>query len=185
MLGLKRSFTDLDGGTKKAPLALYCCPVIRRGWVIQEVALAKSVSVCWGNVRFDFSARIKVVLENQVVLGKLAIENGMLNEYTSIYDMCKIRDEQQAGATIHPLFLIQRVRPFLFSDERDRIYGILGLQISALANAEEGSFVEPDYTVYIEDAFMKFTEACLIRLSDLRTHLYVLNRDYTPREWPS
>ncbi|KAH7363698.1 heterokaryon incompatibility protein-domain-containing protein [Pyrenochaeta sp. MPI-SDFR-AT-0127] len=185
MLGLKRSFTDLDGGTEKALLALYCCPVFRRGWVIQEVALAKSVSVCWGYARFDFSALIKVVLENQVVLGKLAMENDMSNEYTCIYDMCMIRSQQQAGVTIHPLFLIQRVRPFLFSDERDRIYGILALRISANENPEEGSFVEPDYTVYIGDAFIKFTKACLIRLSDLRTLLYVCHRDNTPQEWPS
>ena len=177
VLRLQGTRLQFDRDIEDAIVALITRPVFRRGWIIQEFALAHSVKMCWGSATLDyhnFDAACPVIAKE---LLDIIRKHRVRPAYYSIAVMRSIRAAQHDGSMIDPLWLISSIQAHFFSDERDRVYGILALRMPANEQKPDQRFVRADYTITKWDAFRSFTEACLVREGALKTLLYYWYRD--------
>lgn len=179
------SSSRLKQEVEDALICLFARPVFGRGWVIQEVALAKRIDIHWGYAVVDFDSFYGVINREAEALTNIAMTNDKGNGFSELFMMYNIRKLQQQGHAIDPLVLIRKTRHYRFSDERDRIYGILALQMSGTEQLLNRTFVQVDYIRDKWHAFQTFTEACLIREGLLATLFHTRNWDETTTDRPS
>ncbi|CAH0051648.1 unnamed protein product [Clonostachys solani] len=137
-------------------LELFLRPWFTRKWVVQEVALAKHVVMCCGNLWFPFHTLGMVTLalvEWPVSAGLMAQWNkkyftGLFNAYFlySVHrkNVNKCEDQEDI------LSFLVRTKLFHCSVPHDHIYGLLGLLDTF------GASLKPDYQCSAADAFSHF-----------------------------
>ncbi|RYP46356.1 hypothetical protein DL768_007419 [Monosporascus sp. mg162] len=152
-------------------LALYEQSWFSRTWVVQEAALAQDALVVWGGcniswewvglaaaiIRTNFgrlSAGIREDFNCRRRIGKRRVPEGVVNAYF-IYRMSR---SQRLYTPLQFSFhhLLQLTRHFHCQDDRDRIFGLLGLPTSD--GASEG--IIADYTKPVGEVY--FQVACHI-----------------------
>jgi hypothetical protein len=127
-------------------LSIFDLPYFTRVWIIQEVAVSSVVEVVCGSemVKWDdLMTAISSCIDFgiQILYDMRNIENPRFIEAARI--------SAQEGVWWDLLELLVRYRPFQASDQKDKIYALLGL-----ANARHG--VKPDYrkSFTVEDAYI-------------------------------
>jgi hypothetical protein len=80
--------------------------------------------------------------------------------------------QQNGGSNHHFLVHLGACRELRFSDDRDRVYGLLALRSSSQTTDEE-TFVKPDYTVDKLEAYRRVAERCLLQENRLEVLLDV------------
>lgn len=147
--------------------------------------------MCWGETCFDFKRFAEAVNIHfsaiYEITNSFSETFGDSNPYISLFAferISSIRSDQQRGEAILPWDLIHDAYPFYFSDERDRIYGLLALAIKSQFSTGD-TFVPSDYNIDKQVAFKTFTEACLIREGMIATLLFTNGLDAIIDDRPS
>jgi hypothetical protein len=122
-------------------------PWFWRVWVVQEAILAKEAVARWANVEIDWrligNAAAVLRTNYRDVCEKLRI-GGIYNAYL-MYRMSPI-----CGMPIPSLSFIDLVRltrQLEVTDSRDRIYGLLGIQLRDNNPTTKSLFIDPDYAI--------------------------------------
>ncbi|KAF4631965.1 hypothetical protein G7Y89_g6164 [Cudoniella acicularis] len=128
-----------------------------RMWVVQEVVLARSATLIWG--KGEISWRIiglaaSIIRTNSHYLGRRSSMKGVYNAYL-MYRLSASQDATNPNFSVSFLDLLRLTRQFEVSDERDRIYGILGLTTTD-NDPENGSlFIDPDYNIKANEVYLR------------------------------
>jgi len=156
-----------------------------RVWVIQEVALARSARILLGEyeiswdvvglaasiLRTNFNTLVPTIRQNHTRKTLLRFRTGVLNAYF----MYRLSRSQSHTERMRPDFhqLLILTRSFECQDDRDRIYGLLGLPFSRPSLVDSGPkpapFIVPNYSkstaqVYLEVAEKILLDSCRLRL---------------------
>ncbi|KAK7743836.1 hypothetical protein SLS53_003855 [Cytospora paraplurivora] len=158
-------------------------PWFERGWVVQEVSLAKAAFVCWGKSRISWLWVLRSVTwalrRSTSVYGTLCMPQWDLYRmmYTSRYKDEAItmwpRDEIVVDSFLGALEIARSVN---YTDDRDRIYAFLGLPVAA----EIRDSVSIDYanTKTVSQVFQDFAWCYLGRTHDLMLLHYTESTGY-------
>lgn len=153
-----------------------------RVWVIQEVALARAVRVLLGEyeiswdviglaasiLRSNFNTLVPTTPHRYTRKILVEFRTGVLNAYF----MYRLSRSQSHTERMRPDFhqLLILTRSFDCQDDRDRIYGLIGLPFSRSSpSAGHSPFIIPDYSkttaeVYLEVATKLLRESHSLRL---------------------
>jgi Heterokaryon incompatibility protein (HET) len=121
-----------------------------RLWVIQEVALADSAIVLWGDQETSWT-KVGITAAWMRSVGYEVAEIGPMPGMYNAYLMFRLSKESgEASVTsISLLLLLRLTRQFRCSDPRDRVFALLGLANSI----ESGVSIKPDYTKSVQDVY--------------------------------
>ncbi|KAI1152451.1 HET-domain-containing protein [Nemania diffusa] len=137
------------------PIALLLSrPWFKRRWIIQEVALAKDVSVHCGEASIPwsmFEAGLTELYENDM-------EGFSYEHRTVLRTMSHIRNTNSGAKSQFPLDTLVEFETFLCADPRDRLYALYGVMKkwfpgSADKNVQTGTV---DYALPIRDVSTNF-----------------------------
>jgi len=150
-------------------------PWFRRVWVIQEVAVAREVIVQTGHTTISWSnfvAALEKCVDNEEM--KSIIEGvGMINAIRT----ARSREPYHMDLIV----LLEQFRHRKATDERDKVYALLGLTSSSLAQ-EAVIQVVPDYSKSAADIYMSLTRQYINkrRNLDIICHATLSNHVPTP-----
>ncbi|KAF2437157.1 HET-domain-containing protein [Tothia fuscella] len=127
---------------------LYNCEWFWRVWCIQEVVVASTAIVMWGETEILWkwvsfaAARIQSALHSVLQRYPMA---GCLNAYL----IFRIAANGMLWPTLSLSFhrLLELTRQFKATDERDRSFGLLGIRTTDCDPENGDLFIEPDYYV--------------------------------------
>lgn len=123
-------------------------PYFERIWIVQEVKLAASAEVLWGDCVIDWES-LKVVFD--WVYKSTALRRRYNDEDAPLIDPLAARRSVDLSSEYRSLEAVIGMSVFRKStDERDKIYGVLGL-------VEEGSNIEVDYSKSVKAVFADLT----------------------------
>ena len=144
-----------------------------RVWVIQEVALARSVRVLVGQyaisweivglaaaiLRTNFNRLVPTIATHHHRKPLFGFRTGVMNAYF----MYRLSRSQSYIERITPDFheLLILTRGFDCQDDRDRIYGLLGLPFCRLSSADSSTFLIPDYSKTTAEVYRDAAEKIL------------------------
>ena len=168
-----------------------------RLWVVQEIALARRATVIWGGCEISWqwiglAAAIIRTNWNRIVPGRFAMfdDNYMPGLDTSVrlvpagvmnaYFMYRISSFQNYFSPLRFSFceLLTLTRQFQCQDERDKIFGLLGLTTTDGVN----SSITPDYTKTLADVYRDIASAMLRSPKPLAFLSHVHHQDIHSRE---
>lgn len=153
---------------------LYRSPWFWRVWCLQEAVLAPSAQVMLGRYstpwkHIGFAAAWLRDLPSQV----LEYHN---NALTGVHNACLIyglSHTNQRRQRISFLQLLALTRPFVATDFRDKIYGILGIPTTDSDPDAGESFLQPDYTKSLSEVYIDCSLAIISGTQSLRILSYV------------
>jgi hypothetical protein len=175
---IKRTSTTQQSPEWKSLQRLFCSPWFERIWIVQEVVLASEAWVIAGEKTCSWRLLALVVINilhlkiNALMPGGDVFSTKSLQSILEI-QMVKNEAEKDLGD------LMTLFRGWKASDQRDKIYGILGL-------ASDRSVIVPDYTLSLQEAWTSVYRTLLLQNVDLRILYYAgigLRRNI--RELPS
>lgn len=172
-----------DEAIHSALTPMFCCNVFRRGWVIQEFSLATRIHICWNQSSVEASTVFLPV-------NLLVAERGLsffdkiecINGYHALLAMTII--SLKGKTTSEFLRSIWYSCVSLFSDDRDRIYGLLALK-NQEDGAEDDTVITPDYTIDVSVTYRNFAESWLLRENDLELLMFIDHMEKVDDTWPS
>lgn len=149
----------------------------QRVWCIQEVAVARRATILWGDAEMSWrwvglaASRIRVQLFQLVSRYDLS---GIFNAYL----MYRLSQGDAAAEPVIPSFLelLAMTCQFHVTDTRDRIYGLLGLPTSDSDPQNRKLFIDPDYSVQLEEVNTKVGVKVLTRSQSLKILCCVQHR---------
>ncbi|KAF2968492.1 hypothetical protein GQX73_g5087 [Xylaria multiplex] len=125
-------------------------PWWHRIWVVQEVAISPKVTVRYGNVTAPWDMFVQVAENTQSHDYSLTLEAEyakVLSLFTrQVLDIENLRGEWEANKGTDLLSLLQRFSDRKATDERDKVYALLGL-------ARRHQFLVPDYSTSIDNLY--------------------------------
>ncbi|EPE32061.1 hypothetical protein GLAREA_12143 [Glarea lozoyensis ATCC 20868] len=140
---------------------IYSCLWFSRLWVVQEVALARSAIVLWdeceiswewiglaaGIIRTNFDAIAAVVQRHP----EISVRSSMHIGITNCYLMFRLSKSQRYIPPLELSFcdLLQLTRHLGCSDDRDRVYGLLGLPTGDNVSCN----LTPDYSKSVAEVY--------------------------------
>lgn len=133
--------------------ALYWRPWFTRVWVIQEISLAKEVSLICGNHRSswrDFETVAALVQDRSLT----ALTHVDPRRTIKLADF--VSQQAKQGENENLLHLLSKARDSYATDQRDKIYALLGL---ALQKYKAG--LNPDYSKSVEDIYTSLAIYCI------------------------
>jgi hypothetical protein len=141
------------------------CPWWQRVWIIQEMCLASDLLFLWGIEEIQW-AQIDLAAVNLQKLDTLACNPFTPWVFESISRLSAIKEQRCVALSF--MGTLHTVRAFECSDNRDRIYGILGLGFGRGWSADiEGRYVAatlvPDYTKPTESVYKQLAVLALKR----------------------
>ena len=175
-----------------------------RVWVIQEIALARSARILLGEceiswetvglaasiLRTNFNKLVPLIGQGHTRETLLEFRTGVINAYF-MYRFSRCQSHvKRIEPDFHDLLIL--TRSFDCQDERDRIYGLLGLPFNRGSSSDLSPFIIPDYAkttieVYQEVAIKIFRDSGGLRLlsSIQRPSPHALNYDTFDDNAPS
>lgn len=136
---LKRSY---DKDVISAINKLLGCPYFGRKWIIQEVALSRSVFCVLGLHRFEWNMFLMAVARASSKVSELFTES----QLRLLWLVCLVEDLQhKRPRSLLPLLYYSRV--FKSSDPRDHVFALLG------AASDSADFAKPDYETAEEQVY--------------------------------
>lgn len=137
-----------DLGNVAGLTSLCLCPWFGRGWVIQELALSSVAYMYWGHAQIDVDW---IGFASTGVFNQGKLSNNSLRRCYALYYVRETQNGTTGGDTFHNL--IGASQGFVFSDPRDRVYGLLGLYTCDRAVRDQSLFIEPDYEATAMECF--------------------------------
>ncbi|EPE36533.1 hypothetical protein GLAREA_08696 [Glarea lozoyensis ATCC 20868] len=135
-------------------------PWFRRIWVIQEVAVAREATVQTGRTTISWSAFC-------TTLEKCSSKHEMKSVIEAVSMINTIRTTRFQKPYYMDLFvLLERFRHCLATDERDKVFALLGLTSSS-SRQERGLQVKADYSVPAFDVFTSLARHYINRRKNL------------------
>ncbi|KAH8592869.1 hypothetical protein B0O99DRAFT_629186 [Bisporella sp. PMI_857] len=135
-------------------------PWFRRVWVIQEVAVAREVIVQTGRTTISWVAF-------SAALEKCSNNHEMKSVIEAVNTINTIRTARSQKPYYMDLFvLLERFRHCLASDERDKVFALLGLTSSSLAQ-ERVVQVTPDYSKPAVEIYRSLTRQYINKRKNL------------------
>ena len=155
-------------------------PWFRRVWVIQEVAVAREVIVQAGRTTISW-------LAFSAALEKCSNNHEMKSVIEAVSTINTIRTARSQKPYYMDLFvLLERFRHCLATDERDKVFALLGLTSSSLAQ-ERVVQVTPDYSKPAADIYRSLTRQYINKRKnlDIICHATLSNHMLVPSWVPS
>jgi hypothetical protein len=127
-------------------LSIFTLPYFTRVWIIQEVAVSSKVEVSCGSESVTWDD-LMTAISSCIDFGVQILYDMRSTEHPRSIEAARISTRE--GVEWDLLELLVRYRSFQASDQKDKIYALLGL-----ANARHG--VKPDYrtSFTVEDAYI-------------------------------
>lgn len=151
-----------------------------RVWVIQEVALARKATVLLGDcsisweviglaaaiLRNNFNSNTPIVEQRNARVDLLYLRTGVLNAYF-MYRLSRSQSyTKRIQVDFHDLLVLTQT--FDCQDDRDRIYGLLGLHFSRHGHtSSKESFVMPDYSKTLSQVYNQVAERLILESRSL------------------
>lgn len=174
---------DMDQPTAFSIAKLCECPVFRRGWVLQEVAHASSLHVHWGGISTDgdwlLVAVERAVRFRPTILHTYHTKLG----FGALTRLHMARSDFGSHSTSDFLYHLCFSQYLEFSDERDRVYGLLALDVTECEPGEV--FVPPDYTISVNEVYRRVADRLLTKEKNLQASLCVNNKHDFDENTPS
>jgi hypothetical protein len=176
---------DLEGATVEALKRIGSAPWFSRGWVIQEVALCKLACIYWGHAEIDFAwigvaalVATRTARFNMTPLGSIPIRHCVFIYlmYGRIY---------HSGRVVSFFTLLLNTTGFTFSEAKDRVYGLLGMETLECDPANGQPFVDPDYNISTMECYRRTTAKLLVERKDLRVLSWTPHGAKLRKDWPS
>jgi hypothetical protein len=148
-------------------------PWFRRVWVIQEVAIAREVIVQTGRTTISWLA-FSAALE----------ECSNIHEMKSVIEAVSTINTIRTARSQKPYYmdlfvLLERFRHCLATDERDKVFALLGLTSSSLAQ-ERVVQVTPDYSKPAVDIYRSLTRQYINKRKNLDIICHATLPNHTP-----
>jgi hypothetical protein len=142
-------------------LTLAGCEWFTRLWTVQEIVLARSATLLWGDQDIDWS-KVENAIHNFRTQGKVIAATSRHQSPRTDMDrmmkLCTIKAENPRGLQF--LSVLSSTRSLLCSDDRDRIYSVLGLNYKS-TNDKNSTLVDrivPDYTITVQELYRNVAE---------------------------
>ena len=132
----------------------------QRGWVFQEIFVAKRVSImsCWDSLDFDDLVLVNAYLKHLVIFGDVA---KYLQTLTfELVNLSHFESRLDGWSPADLLSVLEMTAHTVTSDPRDKIYSMLGI-----ANCYSNKPFDIDYTLSCQDVF-KQTSRYIVEGSD-------------------
>jgi hypothetical protein len=162
---------------------MYMLPWFWRLWVVQEIVVARSATIMWGEAQISWcwiGLASEWLRTNEYHLlqyfGISGIYNAYLMEHLS-------RQEDNSRFTI--LRLLGLTRQFGVTDPRDRIFALLGIPSADSGPNIESPLLQPDYSMPVQNLYRKFARLILDRDKSLRILSAVQHGDHIEESLPS
>jgi len=162
---------------------MYMLPWFWRLWVVQEIVVARSATIMWGEAQIcwrwiGLASEWLRTNEHHLLryFGISGIYNAYLMEYLS-------RREDTSQFSI--LRLLGLTRQFEATDPRDRIFALLGIPSADSSPNNESHLLQPDYRMAIHDLYQKFARLILNRDKSLRILSAVQHGSHISESLPS
>jgi hypothetical protein len=157
----------------------------RRGWIVQEVALPARVEMHWGKARinFDLVCRAAYYLH---VMHRVQLHGSRkcLRALDGIHKF-RLTTHKKMHKKYRFSEILSKTSRSLFTDPRDYLYGMLGLQNLCIDGQSGETLFQPDYKASVLDCYKRVTETMLCRYGDLGFLALVDHRGETDVNWPS
>ncbi|KAH6661964.1 heterokaryon incompatibility protein-domain-containing protein [Halenospora varia] len=125
-----------------------------RIWIMQEIALPPCISLCCGSVILNWS-QFEVAMSVLLVLFRLRSRvGGFGHDFVRCWKIVSLRRSVQNQDSARPRTILELVEAGIGGrclDDRDRIYGVLGLQTDSREIC-----VKAEYTRRVEDIYQDF-----------------------------
>lgn len=160
---------------------LFTRPYFRRGWIVQEIVLSKAAQVFWGRARIDYLCLEKFAAKMTSGFVKYLSDDAQ----HGIVAMRHIRKLRFPRRDIPGQYtfttLLKRTNRNVFSDPRDCIYGLLGMQ----RIYHDMPIFEIDYTISKLHCFESAVMTLLVDCGDIGILSLIKHQDVIPENWPS
>ncbi|KAH6664533.1 heterokaryon incompatibility protein-domain-containing protein [Halenospora varia] len=160
--------------------ALFDCSWFWRVWVIQEVVLANKAILIWGGNEIlwrDIGLAAAIIRTNDHKIVRRHGMRGIYNAYL-MYRLSQSQDMMEPLVNLSFLDLLQLTRQFDSTDPRDRVYSILGLLTVDNSPRSGASFIEPDYTISVDELYGKVVMKIIHISGNLNVLSGVQNQQY-------
>ncbi|KAF1809920.1 HET-domain-containing protein [Eremomyces bilateralis CBS 781.70] len=149
----------------KCIASLFSRPWFGRLWVVQEITLARRATIFWGDSELEWQ-ELGFVAACIRTLGYQVMQQNPMPGVYNAYLMYRLTQDKES-ASVFFLRLLTMTRQFQCTDQRDRVYGLLGLP-STDGDPEKGEiFVQPDYTMSRLEVYSTVAAKILRRTDNL------------------
>jgi hypothetical protein len=153
--------------TSIALSCLFVCSYFRRGWILQEVILPKFAELFWGEARIDYSWFSRATIDLRGRYGG-CFSGDALAGMEAVRQIQYLRDSLHSHSKKCPFAgLVLRACYQTFSDPRDHIYGLLGLQKICHDMPFKHPLFQPDYSSSHLDCYKSAAQTLLIEREDI------------------
>jgi hypothetical protein len=175
---------ELEAAAVEALKCMGTSPWFGRGWVIQEVVLCTSACVYWGHAEIDFAwiGVAAFVATRSADAKELAIGSTPIRHCLFMYLMYGTAYRSIRVVSFFTLLL--NTTEFAFSEAKDRVYGLLGLQTLECNPADDHPFVDPNYSISTMKCYRRITAKLLVGQNDLRVLSWTLHGANSRQDWP-
>lgn len=171
-----------DDATMEALRYLFKCHYFSRGWIVQELVLPKSVWVYWEEACINYR-----FLENFVRAPSRSVAHrntvSTFHRISWIRKLRKSLHETLTSITFTEMLMLTRDQNF--SDPRDYVYGLLGLERLCHEMRFQRPLLKPDYTVSWAKCYKSLVETLLIDHGDIGVLTLAKHSDLVVDSLPS
>jgi hypothetical protein len=133
-------------------------PWFHRKWIIQETALAQEATIVCGDITLPWKDLATLAMRitqvgAQTLLSDLLVKPTALKSLHNISILLLFQYYHSVGTLLDA---VQSTTAFQCGDPRDHIFALSSM-------ARDGSMIQPDYTLTVEEVFTNFTIKCLER----------------------
>src|SRR5690242_6972957 len=171
--------------TQTALEHLFESPYFRRGWIIQEIVLPKSVEIFWGEACINY---LSMESANQSLL----YYHSARFHYPARHGMRALDQIRHLRELLHDTLeqcpftqILTHAAYQGFSDPRDHIYGLLGLQKICRDMTFKRPLFYPDYTISHLECYKSAVETLLTEREDLGILSLIRHRSQIAKDSPS
>ena len=159
----------------------------RRTWVLQETIQAKYLELWCGKVQLDWSTigRAIIVLTDHQAAYKVSKRfapagalDQIYNAFHALFFRMGTRQSISKGETMPLLFLLDRARSHLATDDRDKLFALL-----SLIHKDERALIVVDYNISARTLFISFAKMYIEATGDLQ--ILTLAEENDPADFPS
>jgi hypothetical protein len=174
-----------DDITMEALWYLYESPYFSRGWIVQELVLPRSVEVYCGEGRMNYRFLENFVFDSQFDAQRLAAIRFKMKDYRINWIRYLRQDLHDTHKPMAFTGMLRLTRRQKFSDPRDCVYGLLGLERLCHEMRFQRPLFKPDYTISTEQCYKSLVETLLIDRGDIGVLTLVRQSDLDADDLPS